>query len=399
MKKAKILEGIRLMRFSEIYDKWQDKKLTAEDAASILGVHKRTFRRHCRSFEEEGARGLYDARLGTAAHNAAPVDEVMEVLTLFETKYSNFNVSHFYDRWRAHHGGQRSYGWVKNELQNVGLVKKSKKRGTHRRKRPRKPLPGMMLHQDGSTHEWVPNAKWDLIVTMDDATNEIYSAFFVDEEGTSSSFQGVKETIESKGLFCSFYSDRGSHYWHTPKVGGKVDKNNPTQFGRAMQQLGITMIAAYSPEARGRSERLFKTWQDRLPKELALEGITEMQAANKYLKQKFLPDYNEKFMVQAEEEGSAFVPWLKSNLNLEDILCIQDQRTVNNDNTISYEGKRLQIPQDRHRYHYMKAKVKVHKYHDGSYAIFYGPRRLADYHGNGELKVVDSTKEQKCVSA
>ena len=240
-----------------------------------------------------------------------------------------------------------------------------------------------MIHQDGSTHEWVPGKKWDLIVTMDDATNEIYSAFFVDEEGSMSSFRGVSEVLKKKGLFSSFYSDRGSHYWHTPKAGGKVDKHNPTQFGRALGQLGIEMIAAYSPQARGRSERIFKTWQDRLPKELALTNITDMAAATRFLGEQFTPAYNAEFTVVAAEPGSAFVSLMGARID--DILCLQEERTVGRDNCVRYQRKILQIPADQHRCHYVKAKVRVHEYPNGHYAVFHGPRRLADYDSQGQI--------------
>lgn len=274
MKATYVLQGVRTMKFVDVYERQRAKRLTVEQAADILGVSERTFRRWCNRFEEEGAKGLCDKRLARVAHNAAPTDEVIECINLFETRYRDFSVTHFYEKWCDNHQGKRSYTWVKNRLQEAGLVGKLKKRGTHRRARPRKPYVGMMLHQDGSTHEWVPDVKWDLIVTMDDASSEIYSAFFVEEEGTWSSFQGVKEVIEKKGLFCSLYTDRGSHYWTTPKVGGEVDKNNLTQFGRAMKKLGIEMIPGYSPEGRGRSERTFYTLQNGVPKELALAGIT-----------------------------------------------------------------------------------------------------------------------------
>ena len=169
------------------------------------------------------------------------------------------------------------------------------RRGAHRRKRPRRALPGMMVHQDGSRHEWVPGRWWDLIVTMDDATSEIYSAFFVAEEGTMSSFRALCEVIGERGLFCSLYADRASHYWHTPDAGGMVDKDNPTQVGRALQQLGIELIAAYSPEARGRSERMFGTLQKRLPQELRLAGISGIEEANRFLKEVYLPLHNARF--------------------------------------------------------------------------------------------------------
>jgi len=238
-----------------------------------------------------------------------------------------------------------------------------------------------MLHQDGSSHEWVPGAWWDLIVTMEDATNEIYSAFFVAEEGTMSSFIGIKQVIEKKGLFCSLYVDRGSHYWHTPEAGGKVDKDNPTQVGRALRQLGIELIAAYSPQARGRSERMFGTLQKRLPQELRLHGITDMEEANRFLKEVFLPAHNACFARQAEEAGSAFVAFAG---NLEDILCVQEERVVAGDNTVRFENRVLQIPADKHRHHYVKAKVRVHEYPDTTLAVLHGPRRLARYNADGQ---------------
>jgi hypothetical protein len=242
----------------------------------------------------------------------------------------------------------------------------------------------MMLHQDGSRHEWVPGKKWDLIVTMDDATSEHYSMFFVTEEGTASSFRGIRDVILRKGLFSCLYTDRGSHYWFTPKEGGKVSKTQLTQFGRAMNQLGIQMIAAYSPEARGRSERAFQTHQQRLVRELALHGITDIDAANRYLIEAYLPAYNSEFMQPALEEGSVFVPWTDGNLD--DILCEQHERTVSADNCVRFEGMTLQIPANRHRCHYVRVRVRIHRYIDGSLAIFHGPRKLADYEPRGKLK-------------
>lgn len=248
---------------------------------------------------------------------------------------------------------------------------------------------GLLLHQDGSTHEWVPGQHWDLIVTLDDATNEHYSMFFVKEEGTLSSFQGVRDVIAARGLFCALYTDRGSHYWQTPEAGGKVDKVHLTQFGEAMKRLGIEMIPAYSPEARGRSERAFATHQARLPKELALAGITGMAAANRYLDEAYRPAFNREFAHPAREEGSAFVPFLGANLD--DHLCEQHERTVGKDNGVRFENLVLQIPADRHRRHYVKVKVRVHRYADGRLAVFHGPRCLAIYTADGRAKPAVTT--------
>lgn len=371
------------MRFSEVYLGWSKRRLTQAEGAEILGVCDRTFRRYIDRYEESGTEGLSDKRLTEASFRRAPVDEVMAVSDLYKKRYSGWNVKHFYGRYRKELGS-RSYTWVKNTLQSRGLVSRKAKRGKHRKQRDRKPLPGMMLHQDGSRHEWVPGKMWDLIVTMDDANNEHLSMFFVEEEGTASSFRGVRDVIVRKGLFSSLYTDRGSHYWFTPKTGGQVSKTQLTQFGRAMRQLGIQMIAAYSPEARGRGERAFQTHQGRLVNELALHGITEMDAANRYLAQTYLPAFNAEFMQPALEEGSVFVPWTGDNL--EDILCEQEERMVGADNCVRFDGMTLQIPANRYRCHYVRVTVQVHRYLDGSLAIFHGPRRLADYDLRGKLK-------------
>ncbi|TRO83642.1 ISNCY family transposase [Trichloromonas acetexigens] len=383
MNRTQLLQETRKMHFEEILSLRTKHRLTQEEAARMLGVSDRTFRRYVDRYNEGGLDGLLDKRLTQESARKAPADEAMALVDRYRSQHKGWNVMHFH-AWYQRDGGTRSYSWVKNQLQAAQVVPKGKKRGAHRKKRERSPLPGMMIHQDGSTHEWVPGKKWDLIVTMDDATNEHYSMFFTDEEGTASSFAGVKDVLLARGLFCSFYSDRGSHYWHTPEAGGKVDKKNLTQFGRAMHQLGIEMIPAYSPEARGRSERAFSTHQDRLVKELAFFGITEMAAANHYLRERYLPAFNAEFMEPAPEQGSGFVPLLNAQIN--DILCEQHERTVGRNNCVTFERITLQIPQNSHRCNYIKVKVRIHRYPDRSLAIFHGPRKLADYHPDGKIK-------------
>lgn len=368
------------MRFKEAYEGWNEGRLTQAEAARILGMCERSFRRYLWRYEAGGLEGLIDRRLEQASNRRAPVDEVLALTDRYRSRHRGWNVKHFHS-WYKRDGGTRSYSWVKLRLQEAKLVPKAHKRGAHRKRRERSALPGMMIHQDGSRHEWVAGRQWDLIVTMDDATSEHYSMFFVEEEGTASSFRGVREVIEARGLFSSFYSDRGSHYWHTPEAHGKVDKDHPTQFGRAMRQLGIEMIAAYSPEARGRSERAFGTHQGRLPQELALAGITSMAAANRYLAKVYLPAFNTEFAQSAMAEGSAFVPWIGGSLD--DILCEQFERTVSADNCVRFDGLILQIPADRHRCHYVKARVRVNRYASGALAVFHGPRRLAYFTADG----------------
>jgi len=369
------------MRFEEAYGNYKSGSITQDEAAKLLGVCDRTFRRYMNKYDAGGLDALLDKRLTQASHRCAPVDEVMRLAEQYRNRYSGWNARHFH-AWYCKDGGTRSYTWVKSRLQEAGLIKRTSKRGAHRKRRERSPLTGMMIHQDGSTHEWVANQKWDLIVTMDDATSEHYSMFFVQEEGTASSFRGVQEVIEKQGLFCSFYSDRGSHYWHTPEAGGKVDKHNLTQFGQAMKRLGIEMIAAYSPQARGRSERMFRTHQERLPKELALAGITDMEAANRYLQEVYMPAFNAEFGQPAAVDGSAFVPWIGGEI--EDFLCERHERVVGHDNCVSFNNLKLQIPADQHRCHYVKAKVTVLRYPDGKLAILHGPRKIAHYNKAGQ---------------
>lgn len=265
MRRTEQLQGLRLMKFEDVYGRSYRGELSQAEAAEVLGMSERTFRRYRERFEADGAEGLYDRRLGRVSARRAGVDEVMALLDLFDTRYWDFTAQHFWEKLTSEHGMTRSYNWVRLTLQAHGRIQPAARRGAHRRKRPRRPMAGMMLRQDGSSHEWVGGQWWDLIVTLDDATSEVYSGFFVPEEGTMSTFRALGEVIGGRGLFCSFYTDRGSHYWHTPKAGGKVDKDNPTQVGRALAQLGIEPIAAYSPEARGRSERMFGTLQQRLP--------------------------------------------------------------------------------------------------------------------------------------
>jgi len=382
MRRTSQFQGLRLMKFEEVYGRTRAGALSQEEAAEILGISERTFRRWRGRFEADGADGLYDRRLGKVSARRAAVDEVMTVLELFDTRYWDFGVKHLHETLVAEHGFRRSYNWLRITLQAHGRVRPAPRRGAHRRKRPRRPMVGMMLHQDGSRHEWIAAETGDLIVTMDDASSEIYSAFFVAEEGTMSTFRGLQAVITERGLFCSLYADRGSHYWHTPEAGGPVDKDNPTQVGRALAQLGIELIPAYSPEARGRSERMFGTLQRRLPQELRVAGIATMEAANRFLADVYLPRHNACFARTPEDAGAAFVPFAG---NIEDILCIQEERVVGNDNTVRYKNRTLQIPADRHRHHYVKATVRVHEYPDGGLAVFHGPRRLASYSAEGTL--------------
>jgi hypothetical protein len=371
LSRTDLLREIRKMRFEEAYEGWREKRLTQEEAGEVLGMSERNFRRYVVRYEAEGLEGLIDQRIEQVSSRRAPVDEVLAVVEKYQSWHDGWNVKHFHSWYRREGMGERSYSWVKKVLQEASAVPRAKARGKHRRKRERRPLPGMLMHQDGSRHAWVAGQMWDLIVTMDDATGEHTSMFFVEEEGTMSSLHGIGQTIAAKGLFCSLYTDRGSHYFHTPEAGGKVDRTKPTQVGRALAHLGIEHIAAYSPQARGRSERAFATHQDRLPRELAYAGIDDRAAANRYLQSIYMPRHNAEFAVAAAQPGTAYVPFIGTALS--DILCEQFERTVGNDNCVTFENLKLQIPEGPERPHYVKTKVRVHRYVDGTLALFHGP--------------------------
>jgi transposase len=353
--------------------------LSCLEAAAALGMSDRHFRRLRDAYSEGGAAAIIDRRRGRPASNRAPPELADWVVGQYTTTYFDFTPKHFHEALaKAYPGFVYCYSWTKSVLYLRGVLKPSKPRGVHRRKRARSPLPGMLVFQDGSTHDWFcgRRAPCDLIVTLDDATGEMLSAFFVEQEGTASSLRGLHESIGKHGLFSSFYTDRGSHYFYTPQIGGKVDKERPTQVGRALAQLGITHIPSYSPEARGRMERVFGTLQGRLPQELRLAGIDAIEAANAWLARHYIADFNARFAVAPEGEGSAFLAFVG---DLENILCVQEERLVGNDNCVRYEGRVLQIPEQTHRRHYVKARVRVHEYPGGGLAIFHGPRKLADF--------------------
>jgi transposase len=378
MRRSEALQGVRMIRFRSVLGRYEADELNQIEAAEMLGVSERTFRRWCRRFEDDGEAGLLDRRLGRPSGKRVPVDDEAEIERLYRSRYRGFTARHFHEHLVRDQLFRWSYTKVKLILQSKGLLERAPRRGVHRRKRPRRPLPGMMLHQDGSRHVWLAGQPaMDLIVTMDDATSEIYSAFLIEEEGTASTFRALLEVIGRHGLPLSLYTDRGSHYFHTPEVGGKVDREQPTQVGRALSQLSVEHIAAYSPQARGRSERLFGTLQGRVPNELALAGITTVEAANAWLHDTYIVDHNARFAVKAEQDGSAFVA--AAGLDLAEILCVQEERIVSNDNCVSYENRKLQIPESPLRPHFVKATVKVHQYPDGDLAIFHGRRCLGRY--------------------
>lgn len=366
------------MKVQEVILRAMAGRLKWWEAAEIIGVSDRTMRRWRQRYEEHGYDGLFHRQKGRPSPKRIPMETLENVLRLYQEEYFDFNVRHFHEKLREQHGIQLSYTWVKRALQGAGLVKRRKRRGTHRRRRPRRALPGMLLHIDGSSHQWFQDNRWyDLIVVLDDATSEIYYAQLVAEESTRTVMAAVRGVVETQGVFCALYSDRASHFFVTPKAGGKVDPRRLTQVGRALQELGIKMIPAYSPQARGRSERSFGTWQGRLPQELRVRGIETVAAANGFLRETYIDEFNQRFTVAAEQKGSAFVRCRRRDLDL--VFSLQQERTVNRDNTVNYENRILQIEKSRWANTLAGCTVMVHERMDGSIVIRYGPHEVAQF--------------------
>ena len=372
----------RAMKVQDVMLQAMAKKITWWQAAEILGISDRHMRRWRERYVEEGYNGLLDRRRGKPSRRRVPVATVEKVFALYREKYFDLNVQHFHEKLQAEHGIELSYTWVKQALQGAGLVGRGRKRGAHRKRRERRPLPGMLLHIDGSRHQWFQDERWyDLIVILDDATSEIYYAQMVEEESTATVMAGLREVIERKGVFCALYSDRGSHFWLTPKVGGKVDYHRRTQVGRALHELGVQMIPAYSPQARGRSERNFGTWQGRLPQELRLRQLGTLEAANRFLREDYIPEFNRRFQVAPRQRGNAFVPC--RSRDLERVFSLQFERSVNRDNTVSFQNLSLQIERVRWRATLAGCQVVVHQHLDGTLSLTHGPHCLGRYDSGG----------------
>ena len=383
----------RMMKVQDVLLKAMAKKLTWWAAAEILGVTDRTMRRWRERLETDGYSGLADRRKGKPSAKRIPVATIEEVLKLYKETYYDLNIRHFHEKLREEHGIRLSYTWVQKALQGAGLVAKRHKRGPHRRRRPRRPMPGMLLHIDGSKHRWLNDDRWyDLIVILDDATSEIYYAQLVEEESTRTVMAGLREVIEKQGLFCALYSDRGSHFFVTVKEGEKVDKHRLTQVGRAMKELGVQMIPAYSPQARGRSERSFGTWQGRLPQELRLAGITTVEGANTFLRERYMGEFNSKFKVPATERGTAFRRTSRSDLNW--IFTVQTERVVEKDNTVAIRDRWWQMDKTRFRNSLAGSTVTIHEHLDGTVSIRYGPHVVGCYSPTGEKPVSATRKER-----
>jgi transposase len=387
-------ETERMMKLQDVLLKAMAKKITWWDAAEIIGVTDRTMRRWRERLEKDGYAGLADRRKGRPSPKRVPLATVEEVLRLYREVYHDLNLRHFHEKLREEHGIRLSYTWVQQALQGAGLVARRRKRGPHRRRRPRRPMPGMLLHIDGSKHRWFQDERWyDLIVILDDATSEIYYAQLVEEESTRTVMAALREVVETQGLFCALYSDRGSHFFVTPKAGERVDKHRLTQVGRAMKELGVQMIPAYSPQARGRSERNFGTWQGRLPQELRLAGIGTLEQANQFLRERYIAELNWKFAVSAAAKGTAFRRCWRTDLDW--IFTVQTERVVAKDNTVTIGDRCWQLEKTRFRHTLAGCTVTIHEHLDGTVSMRYGPHVVGRFFADGATLRAQVTKKTR----
>ena len=378
---------VKAMKIQEVILKAVSKQIRWTDAAEIIGVSYRTMKRWKSRYETSGYDGIFDRRMQQPSPKRIPLKEIQTILELYRTQYRDFNVTHFHEKLQEHHNITRGYTFVKRALQTAGLVQKVSSRGKHRTKRPRRPLVGMMLHVDGSTHEWLPDlpgVSFDLLVLMDDATGEIYEMELVDEEGTLPCMRLLRDCVATHGIFCSLYSDRAGHFFFTPKAGGKVLEGHLTQIGRAITELGIRPIPAYSPQARGRGERVNGTLQGRLCNEFRLHGIKTKEAANRFIQEVYIRQHNKRFAVKPEQAGTAFVP-IQAHLDLDLVFSVKEERTVGHDNTITFERIVLQIEPSHLRISFAKCRVLVHQHIDQTLSVTFGPHLLGRYDSNGKL--------------
>lgn len=378
----------RAMKAHEVIMRALNGQLTWIQAAEILGRSPRSIRRLRWLLQHRGYDGLFDRRRRTPSPKRAPVAEVQRLLALYRDRYQGFNVRHFHQLARRQHGVRFCYAFVKKALQSAGLVPKHRPRGRHRRRREPRPCFGELLHLDGSRHRWlalVPDRWFTLIAVVDDATKRLlYAQLGEGGESVEAIMTALRAVLEPEGVPMALYTDRAHWAVHTPVAGGGPDRRRPTQVGRALARLGIEHILGYSPAARGRSERVNRTLQDRLVNELRIAGITTVAAANRYLRERFIPAFNVEFARPPADPASAFVPL--GRVDLDQILCVEEERVVGRDNLVVIGGVALQVAKQPGRRSCAGLRVLVRRHLDGQYSIWYGARCLGRYDRHGRAR-------------
>lgn len=379
-----ITREVRQMTRRDIILKAINKQITWIQAADILGISARHMRRLKTRYEKGGYGGLRDYRAGRAYRRRISLETIRELCRLKKEVYPDFSVKHFYEYATQKHKLDLSYNWARIVLEEAGIVEKSPARGKHRRKRERRPMTGMLIHIDGSTHTWIEGLpQQDLILVLDDADGRALYGQFVPQEGTMSTMTALEHVLIRYGRFCELYHDCGSHFGRTSHAGQGPDEEQNGEVTRVLKTLGIRQIFARSPQARGRSERAFGTCQGRLPQELRLEGIRSYEQANVYLNKTFLPKFNKLFTVKPAQPETAFVPLAGIDLKL--LLSIQQERVVRNDNTVIYKNVVLQIPERAERIHFVRCPVTVHEFPNGNLGVSYQGKLLGEYQKDGQL--------------
>ena len=386
MRRTEALQGVRMAMFLNILNRWESAELNQAEAAELLGVSERTFRRWTRRYEEEGEAGLVDRRLGQASGRRVPTDRAEEVERLYRERYQGFTVKHFHEHLVKDHGFGWGYTWLKLHLQWAGRGAQGAAQGGASAQARAAAAAGHDAASGRLTARLArgPGAARSHCHARRRDGGDLFGVSHrggrhgLDLPGAQGGLFGARPADEP------LYGSRARIISARPKAGGEIDRSYPTQVGRALEQLGVEHIGAYSPQARGRSERTFGTLQDRLVKELKLAGVTDIEAANAFLRDVYLPAHNARFAVDPAGEGSAFTPI--PGVDLDEILCVQEERQVMNDNCVSYRTLKLQIPESPMRPHFVKARVKVHVYPDGSHALFHGPRCIGRYDQNGAIR-------------
>jgi hypothetical protein len=379
-----IAREVKAMTRKEVLLKALEGRIRWSQAADILGMTARNVRRLRWKMETFGIEALNDGRSGLPRARRIPTETVGEMLRLRRERYPDFSVKHFHEFATEKHNLQISYSWTKLLLQQAGLAQREPGRGKYHRHRERRPMRGMLLHLDASTHAWIEGLPMrDLVVMLDDADGRVLFGRFFEQEGTVSTLWALADVLNHQGRFCELYTDRGSHFCRTPKAGEDPAELQQGQVSRVLKALGIRHILARSPQARGRSERAFGTIQGRLPQELKSLGIRDYQAANAYLDGVFIPDFNRRFTIKPQEPGTAFVSL--ASVDLELLLSIQHERVVRNDSTVIFEKLLLQLPKSKDRFHYVRCPVLVHEFLNGTLGVSYQGKLLARYSRQGDL--------------
>lgn len=379
----RIRREARAMTRREVITKAIARQLSWVQAAEVLGITARHMRRIKRAVERHGMSAVMDQRGGRPRRKRIKAGTIALLIRLKREVYGDFSVRHFYEQISERHGVRVSYNWLRLMLQEAGAVEKEPARGQYRRRRERRPMAGMLVHLDASTHEWIAGLpRQDLVVALDDADGRILYGRCFPQEGTASTFAALESVLRRFGRFCELYTDRGSHFCHTEQAGQAPDGEQHGQVSQALRALGIRQILARSPQARGRSERAFGTIQGRLPQELRVNGITDYAAANRYLEQCFIPDFNRRFTVKPAQPESAFVKL--AGIELELVLSSRYERVVRNDNTVTFKNLILQLPPSRRRIHFVRCPVLVHQFCDDTLGVSYQGRLLARYDSAGQ---------------